>query len=104
MKKYNILIIGFLQATGLAIYCSLVSMLIWNGNHWFEKINDFRGPLLFLILFVTSALISGIITLGYPILLFWRKKEQTKALKLVIITIGFLIFYTIIAILFLIKK
>jgi len=104
MKKYNLVIIGFLQATGLAIYCSLVAVLIWNSNHLFGKINDFRGPLLFLILFVTSALVSGILTLGYPVILFWQKKEQVKAIKLVSYTAGFLILYTLLALLFLLRK
>jgi len=104
VKKYNLVIIGFFQATGLAIYCCLVSFILWNGNNWFGKINDFRGPLIFLMLFVTSALISGLLVLGYPIILFWQKKEQVKAIKSVSYTAGFLILYTLLALLFLLRK
>jgi hypothetical protein len=104
MKKYNLVIIGFLQASGLAAYCSLVAMLIWNGNHWFGKINDFRGPLLFLILFVTSALISALLALGYSVVLFWQKKEHIRAIKLIFYTAGFLILYSLLAICLLLKK
>lgn len=103
MKKLNLITLAFLQATGLAVYCSLVSMLIWNGNKLFGKITDFRGPFLFLILFVTSALVSGIITLGYPFI-FWQNKETAKAVKVIIYTAIFLIAYALLAIVLLTVK
>jgi len=75
MEKYNLWLVGFLQATGTAIYCGLISLFICNSSHIFGKITDFRGPLLFLILFVTSALlISGVITLSYC-LLYGKEKN-----------------------------
>lgn len=97
MNKNNLWLVGFLQATGLAVYCGLVSILIWNGNHLFGRITDFRGPLLFLILFVASALISGILTLGYPFVL-WQRKDSDNALKLVFYTAGFLVLYAVLAV------
>lgn len=41
------------------------------------------GPVLFLILFVVSALICALLSLGYPVYLFWEKQQKTQALKLV---------------------
>jgi len=103
MKNSKLWTIAFLQATGLAVYCSLVALLIWNGNTLFGKITDFRGPLLFLIIFVTSALISGILTLLYPFLL-WQKKESVKGVRVIVYTAFFLIFYAILAVILLTLK
>lgn len=75
--------VGFLQALGLTIYCGLVSLIFWQGNRLFGNVPNYLGPLLFLIIFTTSALVSALITLGYPFLLFWEKKQTKEALKLV---------------------
>ncbi|MCL4415234.1 MAG: hypothetical protein M1365_00815 [Actinobacteria bacterium] len=99
----NLFWIGFFQATALVIYCALIALFIWNANQIFGKITDFRGPLLFLLIFVTSALISGVLTLGYPFLL-WQKKESQKALKLVFYTAGFLVVYAILTVFLLLLK
>lgn len=82
--------IAFLQALGLFIYCALVALLFWRGNQWFGSVPNFFGPLLFLILFVTSALISALVTLGYPIILFWEKRQRVQAIRLVLYTAGWL--------------
>ena len=83
--------IGFFQAVGLTLYCSLVSILFWQGNKLFGNVPNYFGPFLFLIIFTTSALISALITLGYPFLLFWEKKQTKEALKLVGYTAGWLV-------------
>ena len=92
-KKWLLGLIAFGQALGLAIYCSLVGLLFWRGNQWFGRIPNYWGPLLFLILFVTSALISALLVLGYPIILFWKKKQVMKALRLVAYTTCWLVFF-----------
>ena len=96
-------LIAFLQALGMALYCSLIALFMWNANSMFGKITDFRGPLLFLVLFTTSALISALITLGYPFILFYQKKKPVEALRLIIYTAGFLVLFTFFAILLLIR-
>lgn len=75
--------IGFLQAFGLTVYCSLISLLMFRGNDLFGTVPNFAGPLLFLLLFSTSVLICGLVTLGYPFLLFWKEKKVVEAFKLV---------------------
>ena len=92
-KKLSLGFIAFLQALGVIIYCCLVGLLFWRGNKWFGHVPNFLGPLLFLVLFSASVLISGLLTFGYPIILFWEKKQRTKALKLVIYTTGWLNFF-----------
>lgn len=97
-KNFSLPLIAFLQALGLVVYCSLVGLLFWRGNKWFGTPHTFLGPSLFLVLFVVSALISALLILGYPFVLFWEKKQTIKALKLVVCTTAWLIFFILLAI------
>ncbi len=92
-KKSSLPFIAFFQALGLVIYCGLVGLLFWRGDKWFGPMLSFLGPVLFLVLFVASALISALIVLGYPFILFWEKKKTTEALKLTVYTIVWLVFF-----------
>lgn len=65
--------------------------MVWRAAHFFR-------PVFFLVLFVVSALISALLVLGYPIILFWEKKQTVKALKLVVYTTAWLIFFILFAI------
>jgi hypothetical protein len=94
-KNYSLGLISFLQAFALTIYCSLIAVLFWRGNKWFGKVPNYLGPLLFLILFSTSALICALLTLGYPAFLLWQKKKTDQAIKLVIYTTGWLFLFVI---------
>jgi len=91
--KKNPVIIGFLQAAGLATYISMVVLLIKSQPGPDEP--GFLGILLVLTLFATSALISGVITLGYPIYLAWKQKELKLAIKTVVSTAGWLILFVL---------
>ncbi|OGD86996.1 hypothetical protein A2164_04185 [Candidatus Curtissbacteria bacterium RBG_13_35_7] len=88
-----------MQALGLGIYLSLVSALFLKGNELFGRVPNYWGPLLFLFLFVTSALVSAILVLGYPFILFWQKKQLEKAIRLVIYTTAWLIGFIILLLL-----
>jgi hypothetical protein len=72
---------GFLQALGVAGYCSLVGLIFWKGNDIFPEMNPYFGPVLFLLLFSTSALICGLIVFYKPYKLFFsgKKKEAVVA-------------------------
>lgn len=85
--------VGLLQALGLAVYISLVASIIQNGNKLFGPINNFWGPILFLTLFSFSVLICGFIALGYPVRIFWIKKNPNLAIKIVGYTTGFLFIF-----------
>lgn len=98
-KKFSLGFIAFLQALGLVFYCLLIGIIFWQGETWFGPIFSFVGPALFLVLFVASALISALIILGYPFVLFWEEKQTIKALKLIIYTIAWLIFFVLLLIL-----
>lgn len=92
-EKHSLGFIAFFQALGLFIYCMLVAVLLWNGNKWFGRVPTFTGPLLFLTLFSTSALVCGLIVGAYPFILFWEKKKTKEAVKLVIFTALWLLFF-----------
>lgn len=101
-RKFSLPFIAFFQAVGLVIYCSLVGLIFWRGDKWFGPAQTFLGPAFVLVLFVASALISALIVLGYPFVLFWEEKRTTKALRLVVYTTAWLIFFTALIILILV--
>lgn len=101
-RKCSLGAIGFLQALGLAAYCSLIAFFMFNANKWFGKVDTYFAPFLFLILFTTSALISAIITLGRPFVLYFGESKKIEAIKLVIYTAAWLVVFAIITILLLI--
>lgn len=98
-RNLSLEFIAFLQALGLLAYCSLVAIIFWNGNRWFGNVTGYFAPLLALVLFTTSALVSSLLTLGYPALLLWQKKQPAQALRLVSYTTGWLILFTLFVIL-----
>lgn len=82
---------SFVQALSLSVYCSLVGLVIYQGERVFGRMANFWGPLTFLILFCTSALMSALLTLGYPFIVFWVQKKPKKAISLVSYTTGWLL-------------
>jgi hypothetical protein len=96
MKKLSLPIIGLLQASGLATYVSLVAMIFWKGNTWFGKMDTILGPVAMLSLFVVSAMICALITLSYPFIVFWDKKNTKQALKIIMFTAAWLVFFVIV--------
>lgn len=93
LDKYSAGFVSFLQAVGLSVYISLVSLIFWRGNSWFNAGNTILGPILVLTLFVVSALVCGFIAFSYPFHLFWEKKETKKAVKLVGYTICWMLLF-----------
>lgn len=81
--KLSPVTIGILEATGFLVYASGVAWLMLNGNQIFGKTPNFIGPLLFLALFVFSAIFSAGIIMGYPFYIFWEKKDFKTAAKIV---------------------
>ena len=64
-----------------------------------------RKPLLFLTLFVTSALVTGALILGYPIKLFWVDNKKKDAINLLVqTTLWMLVFIVLLILIFILKK
>lgn len=85
---------GVKQALGLVGYITLVAGFIYKSSLFFGKGNQFVGPLLFLTLFVVSALICGLIMFYEPYQLFVKDKRKEALLQVVATTmwlVGFLL-------------
>ena len=101
LEKLGTKKIAFLQAVGLSVYISLVGVAMWNADKWIS-VKNALGPIFLLTLFSVSILICGFLALGYPVYLFWIKKERIEAIKVVFYTTKWLILFlllTLIAIL-----
>lgn len=71
------------NALGTALYVFLVSQLMTHSQQLFGKIeNSFLAPMVFLLLFVFSALVTGSLVLGKPIMMYvdGQKKEGVRLL------------------------
>jgi len=95
--------VAFMQAVGLIGYCGLVALVFARGNEWFGPMS-WWGPLLFLVLFVVSALISALITLGYPVYLIWDKREVKEGLLLVAETSAWLVLFVVLMIIWFVLR
>lgn len=102
--KHNPKAIAFAQAVGLTAYVALVALFMQNAQNWFgpQKESPILGPMVFLLVFVVSALISASLMLGYPAILFFKGKRKT-ALKIVLQSAGWLVFFLAIIIIFALK-
>ncbi len=60
LDKISLARVSFLQASLQVGYVALVGILFWRGNEIFGKMNNYLGPVMFLILFIVSALISAL--------------------------------------------
>lgn len=83
---------GFLQASGITLYCSLIGMIFWKGDEIFGKVANYFGPVAFLLLFSLSALVCGLVVFYKPYKLFFDGKKK-EAVDLVLYTTVFLFFY-----------
>jgi len=102
--KINQKLIPPLEAAGLTGYVTLVVTLMSNMEKNSSDGGGMVTGIIVLLLFVTSALISASIMLGYPALLFFRGEGKT-ALKIVLQSIGWLLaFLALIIIIFVFKK
>jgi hypothetical protein len=92
INKFSLPFLAFLQATGLLIYVSLISLFMLSANQIFGNFPNFFGPIAFLLLFVISATISALLVLGRTGFLFWEKRYK-ESFSLAFWTLGWLIFY-----------
>ncbi|MFH1956434.1 MAG: hypothetical protein ABIJ28_02190 [Patescibacteria group bacterium] len=93
----------FLQAVlfsfGVFVYVALVSWLLFNGESFFGKMNNFQGPLLMLLLLVFSVVVMGLLVLGKPAYLYFSgfKKEGIQLFFYTLILLFIIILAVIIS-------
>jgi hypothetical protein len=83
--KFPSVFSGFFQALGVTVYCLLIGVIFWKGNEIFGKPDPYFGPVAFLLLFITSAMICALMVFYQPYLLFFDGKKK-EALKIVVNT------------------
>ena len=83
MKNSNLFKLAAFNSLGVLIDVFLVSLIINNGERIFGSgDNKIIGPIVFLLTFVFSALLTGFLILGKPLMLYLdgQKKEGVKLL------------------------
>ena len=95
LKRSSTPFIAFLQATGLVIYLILLSSFFTFVIPNFEKsVAEFYAPIVMLLLFINSAVITASLVLGRAGVLFWDKKYK-EAFTLIGWTVGWGILYLV---------
>jgi hypothetical protein len=89
MKKKEIIMWSFINSVGVLVYVALVATIIQNGEKIFGKMKNFAGPIAFLLLFVFSALVTGLLVLGRPVYLFLDGSKK-EAVKMLLYTVGWM--------------
>lgn len=85
--------LGFLQASGIVAYILIISVFLNNVENLFHKdTGKYMAPILVLLLFIISAVISSSLVLGRAGVLFWEKK-YSEASTLLAWTVGWSTFY-----------
>lgn len=92
---------SFLHAILAVAYIFGVASLMQNGEKIFGKVPGILGPVAFLLLFVLSAAMMGILILGKPILIYLENQKR-DALMFLFATIGWLFLFLILTFIFLI--
>lgn len=89
MKDRKIVTHSLISALGVAFYTAGVAWFIINAGSIFGTVgNTFLAPMLFLLLLIVSATITGLLVLGEPAYLYLNGHKKT-AVK----TLGFTILF-----------
>ena len=83
---------GLLDAAGTAAYVAAVAWFGTHAQNFLGKPNGILAPMFMLLLFVISALITGLLVLGKPVMLYANGSKR-EALSLVLATLGWLIVF-----------
>lgn len=89
MKGSKIMGYGLLHAALAAAYITMIATIVSNGNELFGKKDGALSAIAFLLTFVLSAAIMGIIIFGRPIL-WYLNGAKKEAVQLIFSTIIFL--------------
>ncbi len=84
---------GLMHSIGVLVYISILATIMNYGDQTFGKMDNLLGPIAFLLLFVVSALIVGMLVLGKPIILYLDNKKK-EAIQLSIYTLVWLLIFT----------
>ncbi len=100
MKNTKTIKCALLNAVGVVVYVMLVGWVMTNMERIAGPMEEFWGPVAFLLLFVLSAAIVGALVLGKPALLY-LDGEKKEALRTFFYTLGFLLLAVVIVVVYL---
>ncbi len=89
MNNKDIIKWSLINSLGVVVYVALVSTVMQNGEKTFGEMKNYVGPMAFLLLFVFSALVTGLLILGRPVYLFLDSAKK-EAVKMLIYTVGWM--------------
>ncbi len=89
MNNKDIIKWSLINSLGVVVYVALVSTVMQNGEKTFGEMKNYVGPMAFLLLFVFSALVTGLLILGRPVYLFLDSVSK-EAVKMLIYTVGWM--------------
>lgn len=95
MKNSKLIFWAIIDSIGVFVYVSAVAFAIFNGQKFFGQINNFTGPLMLLLLFIVSAVITAVLFLGRPAWLYFNNFKK-EGIKLFFCTLAFLVTITLI--------
>lgn len=77
MKNSTLFLRGFLHALGVSAYVFSIALFMKYGERFFPEVdNNLLAPLVFILLFVFSALVTGSLVLAKPIMLYMDGKKK----------------------------
>lgn len=86
---------GFLFSVGVIVYIVLVSTIMRQGEVLFGKMQNFWGPVGFLMLFTLSAAVVGLLVFGRAGYLFLNGLKR-EGIKQAFYTIGWIFIETVV--------
>ena len=92
----NLKLKALIHALATGVYITLIALFMQNGEKLFGKVDNLLAPIAFLLLFVLSAAVTGLLVLGKPILMYLEGKKK-EAVKLFLYTVCWLFVLTIVA-------
>jgi len=105
MKNSTLARRGIAQAFGVLVYIFLLATFFNRASDWFgEADQEIIAPVAALMLFVFSALVTGGLVLGKPLMLYFDGQKKEGAKLLFFTGIGLFVFMTITFVVLLILK
>jgi hypothetical protein len=93
MKKPSHILHSFACAFGAFCYTAGVAWFLFHAQFLFGKVSNFLGPFLILLLFIISALVTGLLILGKPVELYLGGSKK-EALDFLFITLVWLVLFS----------
>lgn len=94
MNKNRTILYATLHAALAAVYVGLVALLLRNAEGWFGPAQGSLGVAAFLLTFVFSAAVMGVLIFGRPAA-WYLGGAKREAVYLLALTLGFLLLITL---------